>query len=204
MPPNGEETRTLPPDFFSRDPELVARDLLGKILVRRLDGRTLSGIIVETEAYYGVEDPASRARYGMKPYNRLMWGQPGLAFIYNVHNNWLLNIVAHEPGGVGAVLIRAIEPLEGVDLMMKHRMVGDPIKLTSGPGRLTKALRIDKSLNGTPVTSPRSEVFILDNELNLEVATSHRIGVREDLERDLRFFIRGNRFVSKAGRLRTP
>ncbi len=201
MPSNGESMRTLPPEFFSRDPEAVARDLLGKILVRRLDGKTLSGIIVETEAYYGVEDPASRAHYGMKPYNRLMWGQPGITFIYNVHNNWLLNIVAHEPGEVGAVLIRAIEPLEGVDLMMRHRMVGDPIKLTSGPGKLTKALRIGKSLNGIPVTSPTSEVFILDNRLKLDVASSHRIGVKEDLKRELRFFIRGNKFVSR-GRLR--
>ena len=110
----------LPREFYERDPEAVARGLLGKRLLRKLKGEALRGIIAETEAYYGLEDPASRAFHGMKAYNRLMWSEPGRAFIYNVHNNWLMNIVTHEAGKVGAVLIRAIEPIEGIEVMKRN------------------------------------------------------------------------------------
>ncbi len=188
---------TLIRSFYRRSPEQVAMDLLGKRLVRRIEGARLSGLIVETEAYYGPEDPASRAREGRKNYNRLMWSLPGLAFIYNVHNYWMFNIVAHRDGEAGAVLIRAIEPKEGIEIMKKNRKVEDIIQLTNGPGKLTRALRIDKSLNGTDVTDERSEIFIADREGRFEVASSHRIGVKRDLNRELRFYIKGNRFVSR-------
>lgn len=188
----------LPREFYERDPEAVARELLGKRLLRRIGGEVLAGIIVETEAYYGRDDPASRAYHGMKTYNRLMWSEPGRTFIYNVHNNWLLNLVAHELGGVGAVLIRAIEPTEGIEIMRRNRGVENILKLTSGPGRLTKSLMIDKSLNGVSVTSEESEIHILDYHMEFELRSSHRIGVRRDLDRDLRFYISKNRFLSRA------
>ena len=108
------------PSFYSRDPAVVARDLLGKRLVRVLNGEALEGTIVETEAYYGAEDPASRAFHGRKNYNRLMWGEPGRVFIYNVHRYWMLNVVAHEPDEIGAVLIRAIEPTRGIESMLSN------------------------------------------------------------------------------------
>lgn len=187
----------LPRKFYERDPEAVAKELLGKKLVRRLGDEVLEGIIVETEAYYGLEDPASRAYHGQKIYNKLMWGEPGKAFIYNVHNNWMFNIIAHEPDMIGAVLIRAIEPKKGIEVMRKNRKIENVFELTSGPGKLTKALKIDKALNGIFVTSKKSEVFVADNEMNFEIESSHRIGVRKDLERKLRFFMKGNRFVSK-------
>lgn len=187
----------LPRAFYERDPEAVARELLGKRLLRKMKGEVLGGIIVETEAYYGLDDPASRASQGMKAYNRLMWSEPGRIFIYNVHNNWLLNIVTHKAGRVGAVLIRAIEPTEAIEVMKRNRGVENILKLTSGPGRLTKALIVDKSLKGVPVTSKRSEIQILDNYMEFEVQSSQRIGVRRDLKRDLRFYIKGNRFVSR-------
>jgi DNA-3-methyladenine glycosylase len=190
------QTNVLPREFYERDPELVARELLGKRLLRKVGGRALEGIIVETEAYYGQDDPASRAYRGMKPYNRLMWSEPGRAFIYNVHNNWLLNVIAHEPGKVGGVLIRAIEPKDGVEEMKKNREVENLLRLASGPGRLTKALAIDKSLNGVPVTSSDSEIQILDSHIEFEVGYSSRIGVRKDLDKPLRFYIKGNKFVS--------
>lgn len=183
--------KLLPIGFYERDPELVARDLLGKRLLRKTDGGSLVGIIVEAEAYYGRDDPASRAYRGMKPYNRLMWSEPGKAFIYNVHNNWLFNVIAHEPGKVGGVLIRAIEPTEGVETMKLNRGVGNLLRLTSGPGRLTKALAIDKSLNGAPVTSRDSEIQILDCFTDFEIESSGRIGVRRDLDKPLRFYIKG-------------
>ena len=193
-----KKRKILPRRFYERDPEGVAKDLLGKVIVRKLDDNILSGMIVETEAYYGPEDPASRACDGMKNFNRLMWLEPGVAFIYNVHKYWMFNVVAHEPGGVGAVLIRAVEPLDGVEIMMKNRGVYDElIELTSGPGRFTVAFKIDKSLNGTDVTSAENPIYITDNKVQFEISSSKRIGVRADLPRNLRFYIKGNKFVSK-------
>jgi len=186
--------------FYERDPEVVARNLLGKILIRKIRDKRLSGMIVETEAYYGPGDPASRASDGMKNFNRLMWLKPGIAFIYNVHKYWMFNIVAHEPGEVGAVLVRAVEPLEGIDIMKRNRGIEDEriiIDLTNGPGKFTVAFGINKRLNGVDVTSWKSPIYILDSHVQIRISSSKRIGVRADLEKNLRFYIQGNRFVSK-------
>ena len=185
--------------FYERDPAQVAKDLLGKVLVRKLQSNVLSGKIVETEAYYGGNDPASKAYKGRKRFNELMFLDVGKTFIYMVHGNWLLNIVAHVKGGVGAVLIRAIEPLEGVEIMLKNRNVKNMRELTSGPGKLTKALAITKDLNGVDVTKKDSKLFVAEgrNE-TFQIGTSHRIGVKADLPQNLRFFIKGNMFVSKS------
>ena len=188
--------RALPRKFFERDPEIVAKELLGKRLIRGLD-EVLEGTIVETEAYYGLDDPASRAYQGLKHYNKLMWGDPGRAFICNVHNNWMFNVIAHEPGGIGAVLIRAMEPTKGVEVMKGNRNVENIHELTNGPGKLTRALKIDRRLNGISLTSGRSKIVVADNEMRFDVMSSHRIGVRRDLEKELRFSIKGNIFVSK-------
>jgi len=190
-----------------RDSKSVAIELLGKVLVRRLSDRCLEGMIVETEAYYGSDDPASRARNGMKKYNAPMWGEVGLAFIYNVHKEWMLNVVAHESGKVGAVLIRAIEPLKGVDVMMANRKIyGSIINLTNGPGKLTKALEIDKKLNCADLTSGESPIFISDGGYVIwqKIWLSNRIGVKRDLDIKLRFYIRDNPFVSRKRRSDLP
>jgi len=171
--------------------------LLGKVLVRRHGGGSLGGVIVETEAYYGVDDPASRAYSGRKRYNAVMFGEPGRLFVYNVHRYWMLNFVAHEPGKVGAVLIRAIEPVLGIEAMREARPVDEETELTSGPGKLTVALGIDKSLNGIQVTDETRPVHVLDNRLACEVDRSHRIGVTEDLPEELRFYVKGNGSVSR-------
>ncbi len=184
-------------DFYERDTKAVARGLLGKRLVRRLEGEALEGIIVETEAYYGLRDPASRAFSGVKEYNRLMWGEPGRVFIYNVHRYWMLNVVAHELGDVGAVLIRALEPTAGVDAMLANRPVPETSELTSGPGKLTMALGVDKGLHGADVTDGGGEVYIASGTGEIEVGTSHRIGVTTDLPEELRFYVRGNPFLSR-------
>ncbi|MEM3565736.1 MAG: DNA-3-methyladenine glycosylase [Candidatus Bathyarchaeia archaeon] len=190
--------KTLSKSFYERDPAIVARELLGKVLVRKLNHQTLSGKIVETEAYYGEKDPASKAYEGRKAFNELMFSDAGKAFIYMVHGNWLLNIVAHPKGGVGAVLIRAVEPLQGIEVMMKNRGVEDIYALTSGPGRLTKALSITKKQNGLDVTRAENEIAIFEAAAEeFEICTSHRIGVKKDLPQELRFYIKGNRFVSK-------
>jgi DNA-3-methyladenine glycosylase len=190
--------KTLSIRFFEGDPALVAKDLLGKILVRKLGFEILSGKIVETEAYYGKNDPASRAYKGRKTFNKLMFMDVGKAFIYMVHGNWLLNIVAHLKGGVGAVLIRAVEPLQGIETMKKNRNVNDIHSLTSGPGKLTRALAITKELNGVDITKRNNKLAVVNGQRErFEICSSHRIGVKTDLPQKLRFFVNRNKFVSK-------
>lgn len=179
--------------FFSRSAEGVARKLLGKLLARRLGVKLLIGKIVETEAYFGREDPASRASLGWPKYCvELLYGEVGRALVYMVHGNWLLNVVAHERGEAGAVLIRAIEPLAGFPSEVREK------KLTSGPGRLSKVLKIDKRFNGASLLNPRSDLFLCQSAQadEFKIKSSHRIGVRKDLKKKLRFFIEGNEFVS--------
>jgi DNA-3-methyladenine glycosylase len=184
-------------EFYTRNPDVVAQALLGKTLVRHLGSSVLSGIIVETEAYFGGMDPASRAFKGRKSYNAVMFEAPGRLFVYMVHGWWLLNVVAHREGETGAVLIRALEPTRGLEIMFKNRSVKSQTQLTTGPGKLTQALNITKNLNGHDITSGE-KITILDDGLeNIDVATSNRIGVTHDLPQELRFFIRGNRFVSR-------
>lgn len=192
------EINILQRNFYERNPATVAKGLLGKILVRKLNSEILSGKIVETEAYYGRNDPASKAYKGRKIFNELMFMDVGKTFIYMVHGNWLLNIVAHSKGGVGAVLIRAIEPLQGIETMLENRSVKDNSDLTSGPGKLTKALAITKELNGVDVTKKSSQLLVIDGEReSIHICSSPRIGVKVDLPQELRFFIKENKFVSK-------
>ena len=184
--------------FYLRNPRAVALDLLGKLLVRIYGGKRLSGFIVETEAYFGREDPASRARKGGS-LAKIMEGDVGVALVYGIHRQWLLNVVAHEEGAAGAVLIRAIEPFEGIGTMMKLRGVSDLKNLTSGPGRLTKAMAIDKRFNKYPL-------YLSDGVLRIEygievprehICSSYRVGVSKDLPEKLRFYVRNSMFVSK-------
>lgn len=189
--------KVLTGEFYERDPEAVAKDLLGKRLIRRLREAVLEGVLVETEAYFGLKDPASRAYRGLRTYNRSMWGEPGRIFIYNVHKYWMFNVVAHKPGRIGAVLIRAVEPIRGLEIMERNRKIKDIFGLTSGPGRLTEAFGIDKSLNESDLTVEEGEILIFDNKMKFEIGTSNRIGVKRDLHRKLRFFIEGSRFVSR-------
>ena len=178
-------------EFYERDPARVARELLGKLLIRRFNSKVLSGKIVETEAYYGEEDPASKAYKGRKKFNELMFKDAGKTFIYMVHGNWLLNIVAHPKGDVGAVLIRALEPLSEIETMKRNRGVNRLELLTNGPGKLTKALAITNTLNGIDVTAKNSKLIIVkEGWEKFEVETSHRIGVKNDLPQELRFYIK--------------
>ena len=109
----------------------------------------------------------------------------------------MLNIIAHKEGEVGGVLIRALEPVDGLEMMKKNRPGKQLTDLTSGPGKLTLALLIDKRLNGIDATLASSEIYVLENKKKFGVMTSHRIGVSRDLDEKLRFFIKGNQFVSR-------
>ncbi len=183
--------RLLPREFYERDPSVVALQLLGTILVRRIsDGAVKSCRIVETEAYYGPWDPASRAaRHRRGRIVERLRGPVGLTLVYGIHRQWLINIVAHEPGGWGAVLLRACEPLEGIP----------PEKPPKGPGRLTRALEIDKGLDGVPVYEEGSPIQIMGPPGPPEgrlVSRSHRIGVTRDLDVPLRFCLADSRYLS--------
>ena len=191
--------KILPRKFYERKSDLVAKELLGKILVRKIDSKVLKGKIVETEAYFGEKDPASRAYSGRPKFCvKLMREKPGISLIYMVHNNWLLNFVAHKKNETGAVLIRAIEPLEGIETMKTNRRMDNLRNLTNGPGKLTKALNITKELNGIDVTKEKSDLTVVEGKKEkFEISSSHRIGVTRDLNQELRFFIKGNEFVSR-------
>ena len=184
--------------FYERPTPQVAREVLGKMLVRVVDGRRLSGLIVETEAYRGSRDPASHAYRGKTRRNAVMFGEVGHAYVYfTMGLHYCLNLTTEGRGTPGAVLVRAIEPCEGVDEMKKNRGIGVVVGLANGPGKLTEALSINRELNGEDmVTSER--LFLEEGKRIRDVGTSPRIGISKGVSRRWRFFVLGNRFVSGA------
>jgi DNA-3-methyladenine glycosylase len=182
-------------EFYSRKTEKVAREILGKILVHRIEGGVLKGKIVEVEAYLGLADPGAIGSRRAKNIPEALLMPAGYTFVYFTYgNHWMLNVNA-KTGRLGAVLIRALEPLEGIEIMKKNRGVDDIRNLTNGPGKLTKAFLIDKRHNGLDLT--RDELFIEDCDERVEVAESTRIGISKGKSKMLRFYVKGNRFVSK-------
>lgn len=182
--------------FFEDTAPSVARAILGAVLVRVVGGRRLSGRIVEAEAYRGSGDPASHAFRGRTMRNSVMFGEPGHAYLYFTYgNHWCLNLTTEPLGRPAAVLLRALEPLEGLGTMMKNRGVDDERQVTNGPGKLTKALGIGGEFNGEDVVS--SERLFLEEGLSgLRIGRSSRVGITTGTERPWRFFVMGNRFVS--------
>jgi len=154
--------------------------------------------IVEVEAYRGRDDPASHAFRGLTPRNAPMFGEPGHAYIYFTYgNHYCLNITTQKPGSPGAVLVRAVEPLEGIALMRRFRPNVPDIQLTSGPGKLTKALAIDKALNEQDMTI-KGPLYVTDpGPKSFEIRQSTRVGVSLGKERPWRFYINGNPYVSR-------
>jgi len=191
------EYNIIPREFYNRSPDVVACELLGKKLFRVVDESKLVGIIVETEAYFGETDPASRAFKGLKKFNSLMWDNPGQIFVYNVHKYWMLNVIAHEVDCVGGVLFRSIEPTKGIDYMKKNRSTSNIFELTNGPGKLSISFKISRDLNGFYVSNWDSPLMIFDAPVITNYSRSYRIGVSKDLPEKLRFFIKDNKFVSK-------
>jgi len=191
----------LPRTFYERDAIAVAKELLGKLLIHNSEEGRTSGIIVETEAYMGVEDKASHS-YGGKKTKRTstLYDKPGTAYIYLVYGiHCLLNVVTGPEGVPMAVLIRALEPKEGIELMKARRQLEDIRRLCKGPGSLTKAMGIGMELNGTDMTGDR--LFIEDIGYHpREIVQTTRIGVdyaEEDALKPWRFYIKGNRYVSR-------
>ncbi len=186
--------------FYNEPPDKVAKKLLGKLLLRVLDDKVMGGMITEVEAYFGKDDPASRASKKGK-IGDAMWRDPGHTLVYMVHGNWLLNIVTTE-GEAGAVLIRSIEPLIGIEYMRSLRGVKQKKLLTTGPGRLTKALKITNKEDGIPVYMSDSSILILDYLMmdDKEIERSYRIGVTKDLPNPYRYYVKYSDYVSRKGR----
>jgi DNA-3-methyladenine glycosylase len=188
--------------FFARDTLEVTRDLLGRRLVRLLEGDRLSGRIVEVEAYVGEADRASHARSGRSARNASMYGPPGHAYVYLIYGmHHCLNVVTEEDGFPAAVLIRALEPLEGRARMRRLRGGRSDLPLTKGPARLCQALGIDRAFDGVDLCAPGARLFLewgspVDEE---DVARSPRIGVSGDekaIRIPWRFYVRDNPHVS--------
>ncbi len=190
-------------DFYLARPEVVARELLGKLLIRRVRRHTLIGRIVETEAYLGENDPAAHSFAGMTNRNSVLFGPPGRAYVYFIYGmHYCLNVSCEPEGQAGGVLFRALEPIAGLAEMAKLRELPAtawPRLLTSGPGRLCQALGINReAVNGIDLTAAKSALHIADDGYVPEAVTvTPRIGIRKASAMPLRFLISGNRFVSK-------
>jgi DNA-3-methyladenine glycosylase len=181
-------------DFYNRPTVDVARDLLGKVLVHG----PAAGAIVETEAYLGGEDLASHSAHGITDRTRVIFGPPGHAYVYFIYGMYeCLNLVSEPEGVPGCVLIRALEPVTGIELMHKRRPAArKPEDLASGPGKLTMALAITRAQNAADVT--RGSLVVRENlqTRHVEIAVTPRIGITKCADLPLRFLIRGNRFAS--------
>lgn len=186
-------------DFYNRDPTAVARELLGKQIIRRTDQGLCRGRILETEAYLAQRDSACHASRGQNRKNTSMFGPPGHAYVYVIHARHCLNFVTEAVGRPSAILIRAIEPLEGIELMQVRRGTDRLLDLARGPARLCEALDIDRRHDGHDLTLGQ-ELWVTDGcELDgapLTICKSPRIGVTSAHGRLLRYFLKGSPFVS--------
>ncbi|MFQ6014021.1 MAG: DNA-3-methyladenine glycosylase [Anaerolineae bacterium] len=187
-------------EFYQQDTLQVARGLLGKLLVRVLNGQRLSGYAVETEAYIGEEDKACHASRGRTVRTEVMYGPGGHAYVYLIYGvHHCLNVVTEREGFPAAVLIRAIEPWEGLDQMKRNRPGRSDKELTNGPGKVCQALKIDRQLNGVDLC--RSEVLFIEEGKEIaqeDIVVTPRIGIKSDELAKLlpwRFYLRDSSFV---------
>jgi DNA-3-methyladenine glycosylase len=190
--------------FFDADPRKVARKLLGKLLIRRTAHGLLAGRVVETEAYLGEGDLAAHAMAGKTARNFVLFGPPGVAYVYFIYgNHYCLNVSCLPDGVPGCVLFRALEPVAGIEEMAKARGVTvarerDLRKISSGPGRLCEALDITRDRdNGKSLVNSKSDLQLADDGYRVRrVTVTSRIGITKSAEHPLRYLIAGNQFVS--------
>jgi DNA-3-methyladenine glycosylase len=190
--------------FFARSPRRVARDLLGKLLIRDVGRLRLAARIVEVEAYLGESDPAAHAAAGNTARTSVLFGPPGYAYVYFIYgNHYCLNVSCEREGKAGSVLFRALEPLVGIAAMARARGVTlqrprDLLRLTSGPGRLAEAFGITRARdNGRDLTSPQSGLWIAaDVFVATGIKITPRIGISKAADHPLRYILAGNAFVS--------
>jgi len=192
----GQGHKPLPRAELPVDTAALARVLVGKLLVRDLPEGAVSGRIVETEAYI-VGDAAGHAYRGMTARNRSLFLERGHAYVYLAYGvSWMLNVSSETPGIGAGVLIRALEPLEGIAIMARNRGIERVRDLARGPGRLAAALRIDRSLDGLDLCRKGPLWLARDDHEPGAIGKSVRIGISRDADRVLRFYLRGSPFVS--------
>jgi DNA-3-methyladenine glycosylase len=188
----------LPAKFYDRDTEQVARDLLGAVLRCTTSDGVASGRIVETEAYLGEHDLACHAAAGHTARTRWLYGAPGTAYVYFIYGaHWCFNAVTRAVGLPSAVLVRALEPLEGIELMRERRHVARDRDLTNGPGKLCEALGITGAMNGLPLWKPPLEILRGEAVPDALVQVTPRIGITKSAEWPLRWLVKDNPWVSK-------
>ena len=197
--------KPLPRSFYARDTRTVARELLGAILARRVGRRVLRGRIVEAEAYIGEGDLACHARAGRTPRTEVMYGPPGIAYVYFTYGmHHCLNAVTEPEGSPAAVLLRALEPLEGLETMAHARGVTEPHLLTSGPARLCQALGIDLRQNRADLRGPALWIEAGESVPDRSILVSPRIGCERVPapwgRMPLRFYVAGSPHVSPGRR----
>ncbi|ABF43712.1 DNA-3-methyladenine glycosylase [Candidatus Koribacter versatilis Ellin345] len=191
----------LPRAFFNRDPRIVGRELLGKVLLRREGRAILAGRIVECEAYLGADDAAAHSAAGKTARNAVLFGPPGYAYVYFIYgNHFCLNVSCLPDGQAGGILFRALEPIAGVERMAANRQL-EPSQLrliASGPGRLAEALAVTRDRdNGKDMVSPKSDLRIVDDGFGaVEVRETPRIGITKSADLPLRYIVAGSPFVS--------
>jgi DNA-3-methyladenine glycosylase len=191
-----EAGKPLPPSFYKRPAPMVAWDLLGKIMIHCCQDGSVGGVIVETEAYLGKDDLACHASHGKTPRNNIFYeSSPGTVYVFQCHGgNYLFNVLTTEHRPMECVLVRAIEPLMGIENMRKRRPVEDK-QLASGPAKLSRAFGITKSINGSHVA--KGPILILaSRKTGHRKGVSPRVGISKDRTYPLRYFIVGNDFVS--------
>ena len=192
---SGSTPKILPRSFYLPSPEVVARKLLGKLITRRLGKELLIGRITEIEAYLGFEDPASHSFIGKTPRNAVLFGPPGVAYVYFIYGmHYCLNFSCLPDGEPGGVLIRALDPIAGLETMARLRgfaTLPKPSLLTSGPGRLCEALGITREkFNGVDVTRAESPLQVVDDGFRPpSILTTPRIGITKAAELPLRFLV---------------
>lgn len=189
----------LPRDFYARDTELVARDLLGCVLECRTDDGVASGRIVETEAYLGEHDLACHAAAGLTPRTQPLYGPPGVAYVYFIYGvHWCVNAVTRDEGQPSAVLIRAIEPVEGLELMRARRPAARrDVDLTNGPGKVCAALGIDARHNTLPLQGRPLLIREGRSVPAKQVVVTPRIGIRECADWPLRWIVADSPYISR-------
>ena len=191
--------RVLPRSFYDRETEVVAREMLGSVLECETDEGVASGIIVETEAYLGEHDLACHAAVGRTARTEPLYGPPGIAYVYFIYGMyWCFNAVTREEGLPSAVLVRALEPLDGVSLMHRRRPgIRSDVGLTNGPGKLCKALGITGDLNRKPLQRKPLVVREGDRVSDKDVEVTPRIGITKSADWPLRYIVRANKYVSR-------
>lgn len=190
----------LPDDFFARATVEVARDLLGKFLIRRRAAQLIIGRIVESEAYLGSDDPAAHAVAGRTKRTQALFEEPGKAYIFRLHGHYCLNVVTETVGNPSGVLIRALEPIRGIEFMRQQRgeSITDDHLLTNGPGKLCQALDISMAHYGVDLTDATSPLYLAQGEpYAFETVATPRIGITKAQDRLWRFVIKNNPFVTR-------